>query len=283
MNKGPLWHEAITHCKTSGNPWVMATVIGTDGSTPRDCGSKMIITKDQTFDTVGGGRLKFLIIQKSRELLKLGNNQQSVEHFPLAVRSQQCCGGIVNVLFESFAEQVIDVHVFGAGHVAKALVDILGQLNVRLFWIDNRKDQFPTLVPSNTCVKHYENTVDHVNNLRPHAHAIVLTHDHALDYQLVEALLHRKDCAYIGLIGSKTKSMRFKKRLQNASFSEAQTDSIICPIGLPGVKGKHPMEVAVSISAQLIQYLNQNKIHDRTNGLSWKKLNAELENQKIHS
>lgn len=278
MNKDSLWHEAITHCKTSGKPWVMATVIGTNGSTPRDCGSKMLITKDETFDTVGGGRLEFLIIEKSRELLKLGKNQHSFEHFPLAVRSQQCCGGVVNVLFESFAELIPDVHVFGAGHVAKALVCILGQLNIRLFWIDSRKDQFPTLLPSNTYVKHYKNSVDHVNNLGTQAYTIVLTHDHALDYQLVEALLHRKDCAYIGLIGSKTKSMRFKKRLQNASFCEKETDSITCPIGLPTVEGKQPMEVAVSISAQLIQCINQNKPYSRSDGLSWRKLSTELKN-----
>ncbi|MEI8633035.1 XdhC family protein [Vibrio sp. PP-XX7] len=83
--------------------------------------------------------------------------------------------------------------------------------------------------------------------------ALVMTHDHALDLQLVEALLDRKDCRFIGLIGSKTKALRFKKRLASASFSPAEIESVHCPVGLPEITGKKPFEVALSIAAQITQ------------------------------
>lgn len=273
MHSKLSWIEAISYCKQSAKPWVMATVIGTKGSTPRDSGSKMIITEDELFDTVGGGKLEFLIIQKARELLLTGENQHSFEHFPLAAKSQQCCGGVMNVLLECFAEQAQEVHIFGAGHVAKALVSILGQLNMRIFWVDSRKNEFPQEVPSNTSIQHYPDVLAHVNHIKPRAYTIILTHDHILDYQLVEALLDRKDCQYIGLIGSQTKALRFQKRLRSASFSNEAINSVNCPIGLPEVDGKQPMEVAVSISAQLIQKMQEETPKtDTARGLSWRGL-----------
>lgn len=273
MNTKLSWIEAIAYCKKSAKPWVMATVIGTKGSTPRDSGSKMVITEDELFDTVGGGKLEFLIIQKARELLLTGENQHSFEHFPLAAKSQQCCGGVMNVLLECFAEQTQDVHIFGAGHVAKALVSILGQLNMRVFWIDSRANEFPKEIPSNTSIKHYSDVIAHVNHIKPHAYTIILTHDHMLDYQLIEALLDRKDCQYIGLIGSKTKALRFQKRLRSASFSSEEINSVYCPIGLPEIDGKQPMEVAVSISAQLIQKMQEQTPKETTSrGVSWREL-----------
>lgn len=273
MNNKLSWIEAITYCKKSAKPWVMATVIGTKGSTPRDSGSKMVVTEDELFDTVGGGKLEFLIIQKARELLLTGTNQHSLEHFPLAAKSQQCCGGVMNVLLECFAEQTQDVHIFGAGHVAKALVDILSQLNMRIFWVDSRANEFPKEVPSNTTIHHYPDVIAHINHIKPNAYTIILTHDHMLDYQLVEALLDRKDCQYIGLIGSKTKALRFQKRLRSASFSSEAIHSVHCPIGLPEIGGKQPMEVAVSISAQLIQKVQEQTPQKTTaGGVSWREL-----------
>lgn len=273
MNNKLSWIEAIAHCKKSAKPWVMATVIGTKGSTPRDSGSKMVITADDLFDTVGGGKLEFLIIQKARELLLTGKNQQSFEHFPLAATSQQCCGGVMNVLLECYAEQTHDVHIFGAGHVAKALVTILGQLNMRIFWIDSREHEFPTDIPSNTTIQHYSDVLSHVNNMKADAYSIILTHEHVLDYQLTEALLDRKDCRYIGLIGSQTKALRFQKRLRSASFSDEAIASVYCPIGLSEIGGKQPMEVAVSISAQLIQLMQQHEPKTKkASGLSWREL-----------
>jgi len=81
-----------------------------------------------------------------------------------------------------------------------------------------------------------------------------MTHSHALDFELVAAILARGDAAYVGVIGSKTKRAKFAQRLEVRSFSASTVDALHCPIGLPEVKGKLPAEIAISVAAQLIAH-----------------------------
>ena len=274
------WSEALVECRKRGEAYVLASVIFKTGSTPRDSGTKMVITADHSYDTVGGGRLEFMVIQRAREMILQDHDQQCLENFPLAAKTQQCCGGSVSILLECFQSQQVNVHVFGAGHVAKALMKILPELEMKLHWIDSRADQFPSSATKDVQRYVMENPVAHVAAMQAQAYALILTHDHALDYRLVEALLDRKDCAYIGLIGSQTKAKRFKRRLKSASFSQTEIDSVVCPVGLSSVPGKRPMEVAVSISAQLIQQCHMSKSVNtqKREGVSWPAMHSLLKN-----
>jgi xanthine dehydrogenase accessory factor len=75
-----------------------------------------------------------------------------------------------------------------------------------------------------------------------------MTHSHALDLELVERVLRRKDYGFLGLIGSETKAAKFRARLKARGIDPS---ALVCPIGL--IKsGKHPAEVAVSAVAQLL-------------------------------
>ena len=87
------WSAAIQHCQQSGSAYVIATIINTQGSTPRDGGSKMVIAADATYDTIGGGQLEFLLVQQARELLAQNKNCQVLKAIPLAAEAAQCCGG----------------------------------------------------------------------------------------------------------------------------------------------------------------------------------------------
>ena len=98
MNKPLNWAEAISICHQGKQGFVLATVLETKGSTPRDRGAKMVVTEDAVFDTIGGGKLEQLVIDAAREALKLKVKTQQLEHFPLAGKAQQCCGGSVAVL-----------------------------------------------------------------------------------------------------------------------------------------------------------------------------------------
>ncbi len=269
------WYQALAECQQSGQPWVLATVLHTQGSTPRGSGSKMLVTADRTYDSLGGGQLEYQVQAHARELLAAGVSCQRVEHFPLSSKSRQCCGGSVTVLLECQAVKSLQIHLFGAGHVAQALVTILAGLAVRVQWVDSRAEQFPTQLPGNIHKVCQPRLTDHVARLSPGDYALVLTHDHALDYQLIEALLDRKDCGFIGLIGSKTKALRFAKRLRTASFSEAAIAAVHCPVGLPAVPGKRPMEVAVSIAAQIIQRSHTGQTLE-TRGVRWQDMPQNL-------
>ena len=84
-----------------------------------------------------------------------------------------------------------------------------------------------------------------------------MTHSHEQDFDLVEAILSRRDMAFCGLIGSRSKAAKFRNRLYRKQFSQHEVSRLTCPVGDNNIAGKHPMEVAVSIASQLIQLHRQ--------------------------
>jgi xanthine dehydrogenase accessory factor len=97
-----------------------------------------------------------------------------------------------------------------------------------------------------------------VAELKANSYVVILSQDHSLDFALSLAALRRADLAFVGVIGSQTKAQRFKYRLAEQLENPALCDQLTCPIGLTEVSGKLPMQVAVSISAQLITLLEKN-------------------------
>lgn len=278
------WIQALAEVEKSGQAWVMATVIGTKGSSPRESASKMVITAEHSFDTIGGGQLEYAVCQKARAMLEAGEGPSHLlENFPLAAKTNQCCGGAVSVLLEYFPEPAAKITIFGMGHVATTLVNVLRQMQAKIHWVDSRtnlaQDKKANDLPSNVTPFVYDSMLEHVEAMTANEIALVMTHDHALDYQLVEALLDRKDCRFIGLIGSQTKAMRFKKRLASASFSKAEIDSVHSPVGIPEVAGKKPFEIAISIAGQIIQLTqsSEQKAQKKATGLTWKDINKVLD------
>ncbi|MGH6913625.1 MAG: xanthine dehydrogenase accessory protein XdhC, partial [Geminicoccales bacterium] len=146
----------------------------------------------------------------------------------------------------------LHVVLFGAGHVGKALVRVLGELPCRITWIDSRAEQFPSAVPPNVVVDCTETPQYAVDRAPAGAAFLVMTHNHALDLKLCETILQRRDFAYFGLIGSATKRAKFVKRFEARGIASEVIDRMVCPIGLPGLAGKHPGEIAVAVAAQLL-------------------------------
>jgi xanthine dehydrogenase accessory factor len=144
------------------------------------------------------------------------------------------------------------VVLFGAGHVGAALVRALAHLSCSVTWVDEREDMFPSAVPANVRIEASDAPEDLVAGAPPNASYLVMTHSHALDQRLAEAILVRADVGWFGLIGSKTKRKQFEHRLRARGFDAARIESMACPIGLPGITGKEPAVIAASVSAQLL-------------------------------
>ncbi len=145
------------------------------------------------------------------------------------------------------------VYFFGAGHVGRALAEILGQLPCRAVWIDERRDAFPGLVPANVAPTRAENPAAEAARAPKGAFFLVMTHSHARDQQIVEAVLRRGDFAYLGLIGSATKRARFVARLRAAGIGEAALARLVCPIGAEGIPGKEPGVIALAAAAEIMR------------------------------
>lgn len=271
------WAEATAELTLIGEPFVMVTLLGTTGSTPRAAGTKMIVTADDIYDTIGGGHLEFSIIEKARMVLLAGEQVQRVEHVPLAASVGQCCGGSVSVLFECITEHRLPIDIYGAGHVAHALIPLLTTLPVHVRWIDSRIDLFPENVPNNVKIVVDEFPEDQVLKAKKGCAYFVLTHNHQLDFTLCERILKRDDRSFFGLIGSQTKAKRFRMRLAHKNVPDELIETITCPVGLPSIQGKRPMEVALSIAGQITQlYQSLIPAQEAKQGLQWKQLKNGL-------
>lgn len=141
-------------------------------------------------------------------------------------------------MLEIFGTPVTPLLLFGAGHVGRAIARILEGLPFALDWHDDRDGGDRQEMAALARVA--EGVV------------LILTHDHALDYDLTAAALSGPS-SFIGLIGSATKRARFLRRLAGDGFEEAALARLVCPIGLPGIKGKAPEVIAVAVAAQLLQ------------------------------
>lgn len=156
-------------------------------------------------------------------------------------------------LVEHCTTSLPHLYLFGAGHVGAALVRALADLPCRITWIDEREDQFPQSVPANVSIECTDTSQAVIEQAEARASFLVITHSHALDQQLAEAILRRDSFTWFGLIGSRTKRIQFERRLRARGIAEERLQQMVCPIGLPRIEGKTPAVIAASVCAQLLQ------------------------------
>ncbi|NWE68421.1 xanthine dehydrogenase accessory protein XdhC [Pseudomonas gingeri] len=252
------WISALADLQNQGDPCVLVTIIEELGSTPRNAGSKMVVSASSTFDTIGGGHLEYKATQIARDMLTSGQQNTHLERFSLGASLGQCCGGVTVLLFEPMGQVQAEIAVFGAGHVGRALVPLLASLPCRVRWIDSREQEFPPQIPSGVRKIISDEPVEEIDRLPAGSYCIVMTHNHPLDLELSAAILKRNDFAYFGLIGSKTKRVKFEHRLRERGYDNALLQRMRCPMGLAEVKGKLPVEIAISIAGEVIATYNAN-------------------------
>lgn len=252
-------------------PAILVTVHASKGSVPREAGAWMGVFADATVGTVGGGRLEWDAMAHARTLLerKVSSGYSDLQLFRLGPRLGQCCGGEVQLRFESvdaadipalqtrLAFRLTPVALFGGGHVGAALVEVLARLPYAVQWIDSRDEIFPTSVPVHVQCEHSDPVHAAVDALPAGSRVVIMSFSHSEDRDIVAACLQRQrdrgDLPYVGLIGSATKWASFRQQLESKGFSAQELAHITCPIGVAGIKDKRPAVIAVAIAAQLLQ------------------------------
>jgi len=261
------WLTAVEELRSAREPGVLVTVASVRGHAPREAGAKMVVAAGRTWGTVGGGNMEAVAITRARALVAEGATQP--ELLPVTLSDKvpyqhgvQCCGGEVTMLLEPLPV-VPAVAVFGMGHVGLELARILARHDLDLHLVDSRPEQ---VAPERLAVLADARARVHVHHvpvlpelvlgeLPPGAHVLIMTHDHAEDAALVDAALRTQHLGSIGLIGSAGKWARFRRKLSDEGHADEAIDRITIPIGLPGITGKDPATIAVSVAAALLQAL----------------------------
>ncbi len=173
-------------------------------------------------------------------------------HVALGPELGQCCGGTVDVFCETLNSGP-DLYIFGAGHVAQSLAQVLTGTPFNVHLVDERSEWLNAPGVPASASKH-DTPCDELiatTDWSPlTSYAVVMTHSHELDEEVVRALLAVK-LRFIGLIGSATKWQRIKKRLVARGTSQADIDRVRCPVGID-IGGKAPREVAISIASEIL-------------------------------
>lgn len=266
---------------SQANAIVLADITATKGSTPREAGTYMLISAADVWGTIGGGHLEFSAIDHARAILAGGAPEGAVTT-TLGPDSGQCCGGVVAVTFTRldgenrdalhlrYAEDQRlnpDVFVFGAGHVGRALAAALAPLPLRVVMVETRASELADL-PSRVEARLAAMPEGLVAEIRPGGAAIILTHDHALDFLIGAEALQRKDLAYVGMIGSKTKRGVFSHHLVRQGLPQSLIDRLVLPIGSSTVRDKRPEIIAALVTAEVLTAMLVAKTPDTSSASS---------------
>jgi len=257
------WQERVAELRRNQTPAVLVSVDSIVGSTPREPGAKMIVTAAELYGTIGGGNLEYQACRIARNQLAQGAGD-GVQRFPLGAGLGQCCGGLVNLMFEKLGDDsdwdelmrdadCAELYLFGAGHVGRAVVRALRDLPFRIHWIDTRDDILPQDPPPGVSVICTDTPEAEIAAAAATSYFLVMTHDHSLDQRLCEQILSRDDFAYFGLIGSVSKRRNFETRLCRRGIDARKFARMTCPIGIEGISSKQPAQIAISVAAEILQ------------------------------
>lgn len=248
--------------RTESRAAVVVEISRTQGSVPREAGTRMLVAADAVLGSIGGGHLELQAITTARAVLGEGSPRQA--HVALGPSLGQCCGGALDLSFTPLAltdptawaaePPRFHLQLYGAGHVGRAIVRLLAGIPCRVTWIDERDAEFPAeALPGHITQCCVDAVQAEVATAPPGAFYLVLTHSHDLDLAISQAILQRGDFGWFGLIGSRTKRARFEHRLSVQGVAADRLARMVCPIGLPGIPGKEPEVIALAVVAQLLQ------------------------------
>ena len=252
----------------AGTRAIVVEVATARGSVPRGVGTRMLVGNAETIGTIGGGHLELKAITSARAMLARGTSQHEEQCFALGPSLGQCCGGALTLAFAPLDGDALarwpartplfHLQLHGAGHVGRAIATLLATLAVDVDWFDERDEEFPARTTLGSPWPEHIRRISadavecEVANAPTQAFYLVLTHEHALDLRITEAILRRGDFAFCGLIGSRTKRASFERRLAEHGVDAGTIARLTCPIGADGIAGREPEVIAAAVVAQLL-------------------------------
>lgn len=243
-----------------GESYAFATIVeATLKGTPRKSGAKMIVFEDgSSWGTIGGGRNEKAAIAQCLKVIKT-KKPVTVTYNYFGREGESVCGGQMKVFIEPVAPK-LSLIICGGGHIALPLSLIGKMLNFNVTIIDSRreyanKERFPhadTII----CQEHAKALGK--QKITSDTYITIVTHGNEHDFECLKAVVKSK-AAYIGVISSKPKRVKFFSRLRAAGIPEKYFKNISIPMGID-IGAQTPAEIAVSIAAEMVKIKDQEYI-----------------------
>jgi len=257
-------YDEILELNRGKGAGVLVTVVQKTGSGPADSGAKMLVYPDGSIlGTVGGGTIEKMALEKAKAIFRTHEN--CLEEFTMnepessGTPTGMLCGGTATLFFEYFAPKN-HLYIFGAGHVGKALVYHLRNLDYFVTVIDDRKEVLEkisgadekTLSSFETALENHEVAVN--------AYFVIATYQHKYDGLVLNRIYKSGwNPKYVGMVSSRSKQKILLDKLR-AEVPNANLENCFIPVGLD-IGGGSPDEIALSIIAEI-----QSVRYDKTGG-----------------
>jgi len=260
----PSIYEQLIALEREGAAFVLVVLVESLGSTPQDTGAKMIVTAaGRHAGTVGGGKVEARAIEFAQELLHAGGAgaEPKLVAWTLKTDVGMTCGGSVKLYFEPHAGAAGSwpIAIFGAGHVAQALLRVLLPLPCTVTVCDPRAEWLEQLPSArNLRTVQLAEPAELVPTLPATSFVLCMTKGHTSDLPVLRRVLAERDFPFVGVIGSAAKAAILQRELVAAGVPAERAKNFHCPVGLE-FGTNHPHEIALSIVAQLLTERDRSK------------------------
>ncbi len=245
----------IAELRAGETRFVLATVVHSEDSTPREPGARMIVFPDGRVEgTVGGGALEKRVIEDALFLMEGGRSKKIVYDLGKDGKDIQLgmiCGGKTEVLLERFGDSV-KIFIFGAGHIGKKCAELCSVLKLPFWIVDDRADfarsqLFPHA--AGVLLSDFSSSFSKLP-IDQNSFVIIATYSHQYDGTCLEGAVHT-EARYIGMIGSRRKVKTLLQRLKEKKVN-VKDPRIYAPVGLD-LGDNSPEEISMSILAEIIK------------------------------
>ena len=246
-------YQELMRLLSEGRSAVLATIISSEGSTPREAGAKMLIREDGTFiGTIGGGGIEQQVLKKAAQILTSGRTERPNFNLTGEDKTAMICGGSMEIFLEPVLPRET-LYLFGAGHVSQSVAKVGNMLRLRSVIVDpraefNNAERFPQA--DLLVVEEYPRAFSELK-IDKESYIIICTPQHISDEECLELAL-RTEAKYIGMIGSKRKVKEVKEHLLKKGVPVEKLDLVHSPIGLE-IGAETPQEIAISIVAEIVK------------------------------
>jgi xanthine dehydrogenase accessory factor len=247
-------YEEIVKLRREGRRGAVATIVNARGSIPSFKTAKMLVRDDGSIaGTIGGGCVEADVWQAAREVMEQEKPRTLTFNLNQDPKYDNglVCGGTLDVFVEPVLPQAL-LYIFGAGHVSNSLYRVARDVGFDVVVVDDReayanRERFPDALE--VIAEDFDRVIARLTPTES-AYIVIVTRGHRDDMRLLRWAIQTK-ARYIGMIGSKRKTIAIFRELQEEGLSASLFEHVHAPIGLD-IGAVTPEEIAVSITAELI-------------------------------
>jgi xanthine dehydrogenase accessory factor len=247
-------YEEIVKLRQEGRRGAVATIVNVRGSIPSFETAKMLVRDDGSIaGTIGGGCVEAEVWQAAREVMESEKPRSLTFNLNQDPKYDTglVCGGTLDIFIEPVLPPAL-LYIFGAGHVSVNLYRVAKGAGFDVSVIDDRaayanQERFPEA--KEVIAKDFEQAMA---QLAPNesVYIVIVTRGHRDDMRVLRWAVQTQ-ARYIGMIGSKRKTITIFRELTKEGIPAQLFDRVHAPVGLD-IGAITPEEIAVAITAELI-------------------------------